>query len=96
MEIGPDKNHVGLIQFSEEYLTEVEYSFKDAQEKAAILKKLSEMRFHNGRATFTGTALKIILDSVRFGPFIFVALKADAHQTRFANAARLFLFFKRK
>jgi hypothetical protein len=71
MEIGPDKNHVGLIQFSEENLTDTVFSFKDTQEKATILQKLQEMRYHSGQATFTGVALKIILDSVRFGSRIF-------------------------
>jgi hypothetical protein len=69
MEIGPDKNHVGLIQFSEEHLTRTEYSFSEAQEKTAILQRLGEMRYHNGRATFTGAGLKIIMDTVRFFAF---------------------------
>ena len=73
MEIGPDKNHIGLIQFSEEHLTRTEYSFSDLQEKAAILQTLKDMRYQNGRSTFTGSALKIIMDSVRFSPSIFAS-----------------------
>lgn len=65
IEIGPDKNHIGLIQFSEENLTTVEFGFEDTQQKEVIFQKLNDLRYQSGRATFTGVALKIILDSVR-------------------------------
>lgn len=66
VQVGDDRNHIGLIQFSEERLTSVEFGFKDKQEKTAILQKISEMSYHRGQRTFTGQALKIVLDSVRF------------------------------
>ena len=64
MQIGAGKNHIGLIQFSEEHLTGIEYSIDDVQKKGVILKKLLDMQYQAGRYTLTGQALKIILDSV--------------------------------
>ena len=65
MAIGPNRNHVGLIQYSEPQLINVEFDFEDTQEKGAILQKISDLRYQSGRATYTGMALKILLDSVR-------------------------------
>lgn len=64
VKIGPDKNHIGLIQFSEDHLTSTEHSIDSKQEKEVILQKLLDMRYQAGRYTLTGQALKIILDSV--------------------------------
>lgn len=64
LDIGKNANQVGLIQFSEESLTSEEYSFNDIQDKLKIVQTINEMTYHGGRYTFTGSALKIVVDSV--------------------------------
>ena len=43
----------------------MEFGFDFKQDKDAILAKLQEVRYHNGRSTFTGVGLKIVVESVR-------------------------------
>ena len=63
--VSVEKNHVGLLQFSEEENATIEFGFNFEQERNAILQRLQLVRYHAGDSTFMGAGLKVVLDSVR-------------------------------
>nr|XP_030690524.1 von Willebrand factor isoform X2 [Globicephala melas] len=58
MDVGQDGVHVTVLQYS--YVVTVEHSFREAQSKEDVLRRLREIRYRGGNRTNTGLALQYL------------------------------------
>lgn len=58
MDVGRDGVHVTVLQYS--YVVTVEHSFREAQSKEDVLRRLREIRYRGGNRTNTGLALQYL------------------------------------
>ncbi|XP_029060196.1 von Willebrand factor isoform X1 [Monodon monoceros] len=58
MDVGRDGVHVTVLQYS--YVVTVEHSFREAQSKEDVMRRLREIRYRGGNRTNTGLALQYL------------------------------------
>lgn len=64
LHIGKHYNRLGLVQFSEENRTRVEFGFNQYDDARKIGRAISKMPYHAGKKTMTGHALGLANDKV--------------------------------
>ncbi|XP_028410884.1 contactin-5-like [Dendronephthya gigantea] len=58
-DIGPDTTHVGVLQYSSEPRTGLEFHFSEHQTLAAVKDAISKVKYHYGAYTFGGYAMRL-------------------------------------
>ena len=64
LNVGERNNRVGLIQFSEQDMTRVEFEFNRYYEARKIGRAINRMPYQSGQKTMTGDALGLANDQV--------------------------------
>ena len=64
LRVGKRKNHVALVQFSQEDVTRVEFGFDRYYETKRASRAINKMPYYAGKMTMTGYALSLANDKV--------------------------------